>query len=154
MSENGTIHITMMKNWVSHILFLRKADLSYTWQRWKNGGYSARTYIGSYPYPPPPPPPLRGYWCLIYKCQCHEKCLQNSVENDLETPQSQTNTRQHERERERESSDRTPTSIRQRDKNLKEKRPALSSLAKLEKAKLEKALRTKQNIFECIGITS
>ena len=24
MSANGTIHITMMKNWVSHILFLRK----------------------------------------------------------------------------------------------------------------------------------
>ena len=27
MSENGTIHITMMKNWVSHILFLRKRGL-------------------------------------------------------------------------------------------------------------------------------
>ena len=24
MSENGTIHITMMKKWVTHILFLRK----------------------------------------------------------------------------------------------------------------------------------
>ena len=27
MSENGTIHIKMMKNWVSHILFLRKRGL-------------------------------------------------------------------------------------------------------------------------------
>ena len=26
-SENGTIHITMMKNWVSPILFLRKRGL-------------------------------------------------------------------------------------------------------------------------------
>ena len=30
MSQNGTIHITMMKNWVSNILFLRKGGLSYT----------------------------------------------------------------------------------------------------------------------------
>ena len=27
MSENGNIHITMMKTWVSHILFLRKGGL-------------------------------------------------------------------------------------------------------------------------------
>ena len=27
MSKNGTIHITLMKNWVSHILFLRKRGL-------------------------------------------------------------------------------------------------------------------------------
>ena len=27
MSENATIHITMMKNWVGHILFLRKRGL-------------------------------------------------------------------------------------------------------------------------------
>ena len=27
MSENGNIHITMMKNWVSHIPFLRKRGL-------------------------------------------------------------------------------------------------------------------------------
>ena len=27
MSENGTIHITMVKNWVSNILFLRKRGL-------------------------------------------------------------------------------------------------------------------------------
>ena len=27
MSENGTIHITMMKNWVSNIRFLRKRGL-------------------------------------------------------------------------------------------------------------------------------
>ena len=26
MSENGTIHITMVKNWVGHILFLRHVD--------------------------------------------------------------------------------------------------------------------------------
>ena len=30
LSENRTIHISMMKNWVSHILFLRKWGLSYT----------------------------------------------------------------------------------------------------------------------------
>ena len=33
LSENGTIYITMMKSWVSHILFLDKGGLSYTWQR-------------------------------------------------------------------------------------------------------------------------
>ena len=27
MSEDGTIHMTMMKNWVHHILFLRKRGL-------------------------------------------------------------------------------------------------------------------------------
>ena len=27
LPENGTIHITMTKNWVSHILFLRKRGL-------------------------------------------------------------------------------------------------------------------------------
>ena len=27
MSENGTIYISMMKNWVSHILFLRQSGL-------------------------------------------------------------------------------------------------------------------------------
>ena len=27
MSENRTIHISMMKNWVSHLLFLRKRGL-------------------------------------------------------------------------------------------------------------------------------
>ena len=25
--ENGTIHTTMMKNWVSHVLFIRKRGL-------------------------------------------------------------------------------------------------------------------------------
>ena len=28
VTENGTIHITMMKNWVSHILFFRKRGLN------------------------------------------------------------------------------------------------------------------------------
>ena len=57
MSENGTIHITMMKNWVSHLLFLRKRGLILYLAA---GGYSGGTsvlchisYIGSYPPPPP-----------------------------------------------------------------------------------------------------
>ena len=40
--RNGTIHISMMKNWASHILFLKKGGLSYTGSAEK-GGYSART---------------------------------------------------------------------------------------------------------------
>ena len=57
--ENGTIYITMMKNWVSHILFLRKGG-------WRGGGVSYQealkkgaigrhirtmSHIGSYPPP-------------------------------------------------------------------------------------------------------
>ena len=36
LSEKGIIHISIMKNWASHILFLRKGGLTvyeqYTWQ--------------------------------------------------------------------------------------------------------------------------
>ena len=48
MSENGTIHITMMKNWVSHIKGAYRIPGSA-----EKGGYSSRI-------PPPPPRQLLG----------------------------------------------------------------------------------------------
>ena len=55
ISENGNIHITMMKNWVSHILFLRKRGLIVYLAALKRGlfGPHIRTvsYIGSPPAP-------------------------------------------------------------------------------------------------------
>ena len=60
MSENGTIHVTMMKNWVSHILFLRKKGLIVYLAALKKGlfGTHIRTmsYIGSNPTPRIPGP--------------------------------------------------------------------------------------------------
>ena len=41
MSENGTIHISMMKNWVSHILFLRKRGLIVYLSALKKGAIQA-----------------------------------------------------------------------------------------------------------------
>ena len=59
MSENGTIHITMMKNCVSHILFLKKRGLIVYLAALKRGLFAPHirtmSYIGSYPPPPPPP---------------------------------------------------------------------------------------------------
>ena len=54
MSENGTIHKTMMKNWVSHILFLRKRGLIVYLAGLKKGAIlrpqlPTMLYIGSYP---------------------------------------------------------------------------------------------------------
>ena len=54
MSENGTIHITMMKNWVSHILFLKKRGAYRIPGSAEKGDYSRRTSIHPYSYPPPP----------------------------------------------------------------------------------------------------
>ena len=45
MSENRTIHITMMKNWVSHILFLRKKGAYCIPGSAEKGGYSQRTSV-------------------------------------------------------------------------------------------------------------
>ena len=57
MSENGTIHISMVKNLVSNILFLRKGGLNVYLAALKRGlfGTHIRTmsYISSYPPPPP-----------------------------------------------------------------------------------------------------
>ena len=54
MSENETIHITMMKNWVSQILFLRKRQLIVYLAALKKGAIRAAqsvlSYIGSYLY--------------------------------------------------------------------------------------------------------
>ena len=55
MSESETIHISMMKNWVSRTLFLRKRRLIVYLAALKKGAIrpSIRTmsYIGSYPLP-------------------------------------------------------------------------------------------------------
>ena len=79
MSENGTIHtvtyilyrslihITMMKKWIRHILFLRKRGLIVYLAALKTG-----TICAAHPYyviyrwltPPPPPPPPRVYFLL------------------------------------------------------------------------------------------
>ena len=57
MSENGTINIAMMKNWVSHILFLRKMGLIVYLSTLKRGLFGTHihtmSYIGSYPPSPP-----------------------------------------------------------------------------------------------------
>ena len=59
MSENWTIHITMMKNVISHILFLRKRGLIIYLTALKSGLFAPHrqirtmSYIGSYPPPPP-----------------------------------------------------------------------------------------------------
>ena len=45
MSESGNIHITMMKNWVSHILFLRKKGAYRIPGSAVKGGYSGRTSV-------------------------------------------------------------------------------------------------------------
>ena len=63
MPENGISHISMMKNWVSHILFLRKRGLIVYLAALKRGAFRAAhpyyvIYIGSYP-PPPPTAPAR-----------------------------------------------------------------------------------------------
>ena len=60
MSENGTIHISMMKNLVSHIFFLRKRGLIIYLAALKKGAiWAAHPYslsytacIGSNPLPP------------------------------------------------------------------------------------------------------
>ena len=52
MPENGTLHISMMKSWVSHILFLRKMGLIVYMAALKRGlfGPHIRTMsYGSYP---------------------------------------------------------------------------------------------------------
>ena len=50
MSENGTIHISMMKNWVSYILFLGNGGLIIYLPALKKG---AMSYMGATPPPPP-----------------------------------------------------------------------------------------------------
>ena len=61
MSENGTIHITMMKNWVCHILFLNKKGAYRLPDSAKKGAIGLHIHtmsdIGS---PPPTPPPRVG----------------------------------------------------------------------------------------------
>ena len=53
---------TLMKNWVSHILFLRKGGLIIYLAALKRGLFAPHirilSYIGSSPPPPPPPPRL------------------------------------------------------------------------------------------------
>ena len=75
MSENGIIHITMMKNWVSLILFLRKRGLIVHLAALKKGalGPHIRTmsYIGS--TPPPPPPPSLGLG-FVLPLRAHNVC--------------------------------------------------------------------------------
>ena len=56
MSENGTFHITMMKNWVSHILFLRKrGHIVYLAALKKDAIRAAHPYYVIYRYSYPPP---------------------------------------------------------------------------------------------------
>ena len=54
VSENGTIHITMIKTGSVIDFFLEKGAYSISGSREK-GGYSGRTYILSYKGCPPPP---------------------------------------------------------------------------------------------------
>ena len=55
MSENGTIHITMMKHWVSHILFIRKRGLIVYLAALKEGTIqAANMYYVIYWYLQPP----------------------------------------------------------------------------------------------------
>ena len=59
MSENGTIHISMMKNWVSHILILRKRGFIVYLAALKKGAIrAAHPYYVIYRLLPPPPPLL------------------------------------------------------------------------------------------------
>ena len=50
MIENGTIHISMMKNWVSHILFLRKKGAYRLPGSAEKGGYSGRPSVLCHTY--------------------------------------------------------------------------------------------------------
>ena len=50
MSEKGTIYVSMMKNWVSHILFLRKRGAYRIPGSTEKGGYSARTSVSTVSY--------------------------------------------------------------------------------------------------------
>ena len=65
MSENGTIYISMMKNWVSHIFFYLEKGACRLPGSAENGGYSGRTsaicHIKVVTPPPPPPPRTRSY---------------------------------------------------------------------------------------------
>ena len=45
MSEKGIINVSMMKNWASHILFLRKKGAYPIPGSAEKGGYSARTSV-------------------------------------------------------------------------------------------------------------
>ena len=45
LSENGIIHISMIKNWVSHIVFLRKNGAYRLSGSAEKGGYLARTFV-------------------------------------------------------------------------------------------------------------
>ena len=64
MSENGTIHITIMKIRVSHILFLRKGGLIDRIPGSAEKGVLFGTDIGTVPYigSYPPPPPSEDYF--------------------------------------------------------------------------------------------
>ena len=58
MSENGTIYISMMKNWVSHIFFFLEKGAYRLPGTAENGGYSGRTSaICHIKVVTPPPPP-------------------------------------------------------------------------------------------------
>ena len=72
MSESGAIDISMMKNWVSHIRFLRKRGLIAYLAALKRrlfGTHILRTmtYIGSYPPPPRDPIPF-GNFAFLFNC--------------------------------------------------------------------------------------
>ena len=58
ISENGTIHITMMKNWASHIFFLRKRGFIVYLAALKKGAIrAAHPYYVIYRVVTLPPPP-------------------------------------------------------------------------------------------------
>ena len=53
------IYISMMKNWVSHILFLRKGGIILIPGSAEKGGYSGRTSVLCHIWVFTPPPPRR-----------------------------------------------------------------------------------------------
>ena len=84
-SENSTIHVTMMKNWLSHILFFRKRGLIVYLAALKRGLFAPHirtmSYIGS--YPPPPPPRDHKNSSVVNRPAPHEYGL-DSLKNEIQ----------------------------------------------------------------------
>ena len=83
MSENRTIHITMMKCGSVIYFFLEKEGLSYTWQHWERGLFCTHirtmSNIGSYPPPPPPAPKHnRSLYRIVEKRRLRRACAKNA----------------------------------------------------------------------------
>ena len=76
MSENGTCHITVMKNWVSHVKGTYRIPGSA-----EKGGYSGRTSVLCYP----PPPKKKKKKDFFFKFS-HKFCLSKLIYNIIHFP--------------------------------------------------------------------